>query len=198
MYFNENTVLDHKCEKGKYKHFCCGETYQKSPFFKENPLAVQIHLASDDFEICSSLSKSGVHKICAIYMTIQNTPPKYSFKYNIYLVALCNADDLKSKTTGFNNLWQEIVRDIEYLESVGVEIDYRPNLKGTHTHLSFDNLGANLSLGYVACFSSTYYCRHCVRSKNQCQTAIDDDLNLLRTKTMYYQQLRIIQNSEKI
>lgn len=200
MYFNENTVLDHHCEKGKYKYFCCGETYQKSPFFKENPLAVQIHLASDDFEICSPLqSKSGVHKICAIYMTIQNIPPKYISKYNnIYLVALCNADDLKSKTTDFNNLWQEIVRDIKYLETVGIEIDCRPNLKCTLTHLSFDNLGANLSLGYVASFSSTYYCRHCVRSKDQCRTAIDDDMDLLRTKSMYYQQLRIIQNSEKV
>lgn len=200
MYFNENTVLDHKCERGKYKYFCCGETYQKSEFFKENPLAAQLHLSSDDFEICSPLqSKAGVHKICAIYLTIQNIPPKYLSKYNnIYLVALCNADDLKSKTTDFNNLWQEIVRDINYLETVGVEIEGRPNLKCTLTHLSFDNLGANLSLGYVASFSSTHFCRHCLRSKDQCRTAIEDDLNLLRTKTIYDQQLRIVQNSEKV
>lgn len=200
MYFNENTVLDHKCQKGKYKYFCCGETYQKSDFFKENPLAVQLHLSSDDFEICNPLqSKSGVHKICAIYLSIQNTPPKYLSKWkNIYLVTLCNADDLKSKTTDFNNLWLEIVRDINYLETVGVEIDGQPNLKCTLTHLSFDNLGANLSLGYVASFSSTHFCRHCLRPKDQCQTAVDDDLNLLRTKSIYNEQLRIIQNSEKV
>lgn len=200
MYFNENTVLDHKCEKGKYKYFCCGQTYQKSEFFKENPLAVQLHLSSDDFEICSPLqSKAGVHKICAIYLTIQNIPPKYLSKYNnIYLVALCNADDLKSKTTDFNNLWQEIVRDINYLETVGVEIDGRPNLKCTLTHLSFDNLGANLSLGYVACFSSSHFCRHCLRSKDQCQIAIEDDSDLIRTKFIYNEQLRIVQNSEKV
>lgn len=200
MYFNENTVLDHKCEKGRYRYFCCGDTYQKSEFFKENPLAVQLHLSSDDFEICSPLqSKAGVHKICAIYLTIQNIPPNYLSKCNnIYLVALCNADDLKSKTTDFNNLWQEIVRDINYLETVGIEIDGRPNLKCTLTHLSFDNLGANLSLGYVASFSSSHFCRHCLRSKNQCHTTIEDNLNLLRTKAIYNEQLRIIQNSEQV
>lgn len=64
IYFNKNTVLDHQCENGKYVHFCCGEAYKKNPFFKENPLGLQIHLASDDFEICSPLqSKSGVRNL---------------------------------------------------------------------------------------------------------------------------------------
>lgn len=199
-YFTENTVLNHKCEKGKYKHFCCGEKYQKSEFFKKNPLAAQLHLSSDEFEITSPLqSKAGVHKICAIYLTIQNLPPKYlSKENNIYLVALCNANDLKSKTTDFNNLWQEIVRDIQYLETVGVEIDGQPNLKCTLTHLSFDNLGAHQALGYVESFSSNYYCRHCVLSKDQCQRTIEEDPLLLRTKTIYNEQLRIIENSEKV
>lgn len=200
MYFKENAVLDHKCEEGKYKYFCCGENYQKSEFFKENPLAAWLHLSSDDFEILNPLqSKAGVHKICAIYLSIQNLPTKYLSKCkNIYLVALCNADDIKSKTTDFNNLWQEIVRDIKYLETVGVEIDGQPNLKCALTHVSFDNLGANQSLGYMASFSSNYYCRHCLLSKEQCQTAIQQDTHLLRTKTIYSEQLRIIENSEKV
>lgn len=200
LYFNENTVLDHRCENGKYMHFCCGEAYKKNPFFQENPLGLQIHLASDDFEIFSPLqSKSGIHKICAIYFTIQNLPAKYLSKVdNIYLVALCNANDLKSKTTDFNNLWQKIVFDLKHLEEIGIEIDRRPNLKGTVTHLSFDNLGANFALGFVSSFVATNFCRHCIRPKDECRTAVTDDLTFLRTKELYDMHWQIIQNSEKV
>lgn len=199
-YFQNNTVLDHKCETGQYKHFCCGSTYQKSSFFRENPLGLQIHLASDDFEICSPLqSKAGVHKICAIYFNIRNLPTRHLSKLNnIYLVALCNANDLKSKTTDFNNLWQQIVFDLKHLEQIGIDIDGYGKLKGTLTHLSFDNLGANFSLGFSACFISSHYCRHCMRTKEECQTLSIDDGQCKRTKIEYAKQIEIVEASEKV
>lgn len=167
-----------------YKYFCCGTTYKKSKFFEENPLGLQIQISSNDFEICSPLqSKAGVHKICAVYFTIRNMPTRYLSKTcNTYLIALCNANDLKSKTTDFNNIWQEIFREINVLELVGINIEGQVNLKGTLTHLSFDNLGANFALGFVSCFVSNHFCRHCLRSKTQCQSATKDDSSFLRTK----------------
>lgn len=199
-YLKNNTVLDHTCESGRYKHFCCGSTYKNSAFFRENPLALQIHLASDDFEICSPLqSKAGVHKICAIYFTIRNLPTRHLSKLNnIYIVALCNANDLKSKTTDFNNLWQQIVFDLKYLEQFGIDVIGHGKLKGTLTHLSFDNLGANFSLGFPACFVSSHYCRHCMRSKDECQTICSDDGHCKRSKNDYAKQLKIVEQSEKV
>lgn len=199
LYFTENTVLDHKCEDGKYKHFCCGSTYKNSQFFHENPLALQISLSSDDFEICSPLqSKANVHKICAVYFTIRNMPTRYLSKVNnIYLVAVCNSDDLKSKTTDFNNIWQRIVFDLDYLERVGINVNGFC-LKGTLTHLAFDNLGANLSLGFVPCFSASHYCRHCLTSRNECQTLCKEQQSKIRTRNHYDEQIKIIDVSEKV
>lgn len=199
-YFQNNTILDHKCESGRYKYFCCGSTYKNSAFFCENPLALQIHLASDDFEICSPLqSKAGVHKICAIYFTIRNLPTRHLSKLNnIYIVALCNANDLKSKTTDFNDLWQRIIFDLKHLEQVGIDVEGYGKLKGTLTHLSFDNLGANFSLGFPACFVSSHYCRYCMRSKDDCQTLCSDDGHYKRTKNDYAKQIKIVELSEKV
>lgn len=111
---------------------------------------------------------------------------------------MINANDLKSKTTDFNNLWQEIVHDIHYLETFGVKIKSKPNLKGTLTESSFDNLGANFALGYVMCFIASHFCRHCISSKEQCQTEVKEDRALLRTKQRYDDHCQIIQNSEKV
>lgn len=198
-YYQKNTVLDHECVEGRFKYFCCGDVYRTSELFKENPTALQIQIASDDFEICSPLqSKANVHKICPIYFTIRNMPTKYLSKINnIHLIAVCNADDLKSRTTDFNNLWQRIVFELKHLERYGIEIAGR-NLKGTLTHLSFDNLGANTSLGFVSSFSSLHYCRHCICSRNECREQTKEDSSKLRTKNMYDDQLKIINESEKV
>lgn len=199
-YLHENTVRNHECKPDVYKHFCCGSTYKNCWFFKENPLALQIHLSSDEFEICNPLSsKSNIHKICAIYFTIQNMPTEYLSKLdNIYIVAIANADDLKSKTTDFNNLWQPITNDLKFLETVGIVISEQIKIKGTLTHLSFDNLGANQALGFVSCFVASHFCRFCVASKSECQLLSKEDAKKIRTKELYNKQLEIINASEKV
>lgn len=95
-------------------------------------------------------------------------------------------------------MWQEIIRDINYLRRFGIEIDGKPNLKGTLTHTSFDNLGANIVLGFVASFSGSHYCRHCMQSKQQCQETVEEQNSSLRTKENYNEHWQIIQNSEKV
>lgn len=199
-YLTKNTVLDHKCQVGHYKHFCCGSTYKNSAFFQQNPLAFQIHLAADEFEICNPLSsRANTHKICAIYFVIRNMPTKYLSKLdNIYPVVICNADDLKSKTTDFNNLWDPIVRDLKFLEKVGIKFDDGTMMKGTLTHLSFDNLGANQALGFVSCFIASHFCRFCLCSRDECQLMTTENPTKIRTKESYASQLKTVENSEKV
>lgn len=197
--YQQYNATNHECIEGKFKRFCCGSVYRRSEFFKENPNALQIHIATDDFEICSPLqSKANVHKVCPIYFTIRNMPAKYLSKLNnIYLVAICNAGDLNSRTTDFNNVWQRIVFEIQHLEKLGIEVAGH-NIKGTLTQLSSDNLGANICLGFVSSFSSSHYCRHCIGSKNECREQTVEVTSQLRTKSMYNDQLKIIQDSEKV
>lgn len=200
MYLDYNTNKDHTCENGKYRDFCCTKTFQENEFFQRNPNALQIQIASDDFEVCNPLqSKANRHKITGIYFTIRNLPKRYLSKLsNIYLIVLCNVDDLKTKLTDFNNIWRIIVKDIKYLETVGIAVDGGLNMKGTLTQLSFDNLGANQALGFSGSFSATYYCRKCECQLEECQHLTEEKCDQKRTKESYMQQIKKIEESEKV
>lgn len=197
--YQQYNATKHECVDGEFKYFNSGSVYRRSEFYKENPNALQIHISTDDFEICSPLqSKANMHKVCPVYFTIRNMPAKYLSKTNnMYLIAICNADDLKSRTTDFNNVWQRIVLELQHLEKLGINIAGY-TIKGTLTHLSADNLGANICLGFVSSFSSSYYCRHCIGSRNECREQTEEITSQLRTKSMYNDQLKIIQDSENV
>lgn len=60
MYLEYNANKDHVCENGKFRDFCCTKTYQQSKLFRNNPNALQIQLASDDFEICNPLQSIAI------------------------------------------------------------------------------------------------------------------------------------------
>lgn len=85
-------------------------------------------------------------------------PAKFTSKLkNIHVVCLCNSDDLKSKQTYFDNIWQLIVNEISILESKGITVN-GTSVKGTLVHTAFDNLGANVGLGFSGSFLSKKYC----------------------------------------
>lgn len=200
LYFAHNNGNDHVCQPGRYEYFCCGSIYKNSKLFQCHPNSMQLQIASDDFEICNPLSsKANRHKITAVYFTIQNLPKRFLSKVrNIYLICLCNADDLKTKHTDFNNIWQMIVHEINYLETTGIDIGKNTNLKGTITQLAFDNLGANTSLGFVGSFRSSHYCRHCESSNVECEVMCKENIDTLRSVEKYNEQIKIVDASEKV
>lgn len=198
-YFRSNAENNHVCRTGIYSDFCCGSTF-KQKFFEENKNCIKLQIYADEFDPCSALqSKAGIHKTLGVYFSIRNIPLKFQSKLkNIYLVCLCNGDDLKTKSTDCNNIWRPIVRDIAYLEEVGITVGDNQNIKGTLTNLSFDNLEANTALGFAGSFSASYYCRFCMLSKTECQTTTVDDAQQHRSKSDYQNQLQTVQNSEKV
>lgn len=201
MYFRyNNTEKNHVCQPGKYKYFCCGNSCKENELFRRHPNSLQLQIASDDFEICNPLaSKANRHKVCAVYFTIQNLPQRFKSKLNnIYLICLCNSDDIKMKHTDFNNIWQLIVKEINHLETTGIFIDKNITLKGTISQLAFDNLGANVALGFVNSFSSNYYCRHCELLKQDCRKMSTELFSKLRTRESYDEQIAIVSESVKV
>lgn len=122
QYFEHNSQ-NQVCDTSKLINFCSGSTFKSIELFRNHPESVQLQLASDDFEPCNPLgSKSNRHKICAVYFSIQNIPTKYLSKCKyVFLVALCNSDDVKMKHTDFNNIWYPIVNELKELESNGFE-----------------------------------------------------------------------------
>lgn len=191
---------EHQCIPGVYKYFCCGEVYQSSEFFRSNPNAIQLQLAIDDVEICDPLgSKSNLHKVCAVYFVIRNIPPRFNSKLkNIFLVCVCNAEDLKTKKTDINNIWEIVVDEIKFLEKNGIMLDNGHVLKGTLVSYAADNLGAHIALCLAESFRAIYFCRTCTVSRDESEMIFKDDLEKYRDESHYERMLEVINNSEKV
>lgn len=204
LYFEYNhsngTNVFGRDETKKYNSFGSGTTFSKMKLFQSHPDSLQLQISVDEFEPCNALqSKSNMHKIVAVYLAIHNMPPKYSSKLNnIYLVCLCNSDDIKSRETDYNNIWQLIVDEISELETNGITIVGEKTLKGTLVHIAADNLGANVGEGFSGSFSANKYCRHCLSSKTECHSFTTESQCTLRTIESYDKSLDIIAESESV
>lgn len=187
VYMNFNKNKNHTCTEGIFKDGCCGNMYKTNSFYSNNPLAIQLQIFTDDFEPCDALkSKAGIHKITAFYLQIRNLPREYlSRKSSIYLVALCNSNDLKKEFTGINNILELIVSEIKMLETVGIKNVDNLELKAGLFNCIFDNLGANVTLGLSEGFNANFYCRFCVTKKEMCQKLTSEDASTLRTIAKY-------------
>lgn len=132
LYCDFNTISGgnkHECIPGNYKDFCCGEV-----LFENHPDSLQIQIFTDGFEMCDPLkSKTNLHSQVVFYFTIRNLPQELAFNSsNIHLVVLCNANDLKTPQTDYNNIWKLIVDDISPLETTGIDIGEGLKLKGIY------------------------------------------------------------------
>lgn len=203
LYLDYNKNGEHKCQEGKYSLFCCGSVSQSNELFQSEPWSLALELSADEYEVCNPLgAKAGLHKIWGIYFSIRNLPPEFTSKVrNRYLLAILviNAGDVQNDYTDFNNIWRPIVRDLAYLEVHGIQTDgLEKNLRGTISNIVMDNLGANVSLGFVASFNANYYCRVCEEDKHTCQRATVENLSKFRTRDSYDRQIGIVQDSEKV
>ncbi|XP_033112600.1 uncharacterized protein LOC117113392, partial [Anneissia japonica] len=160
-----------------------------------NPLNIQLLIYIDECEVVNPLgSKAGLHKICVVYCTILNIPPKYrSTLANCFLVAMFNARDVK--TYGYDDVMLPLVNDLIELETVGVYINsdvYSGIVKGSIAQLTGDNLGVNGICGFVESFVGNYCCRHCKMHRNDLQYSLVEQQDLLRTRDNY--EVDVLQN----
>lgn len=199
-YNGDSALRGHTCENNVYRGFCCGRVFKENELFKNWPDSLQIRIFTDDFTVTNPLGPaSTLHKLTAVYFSIQNLPAELLSKTaNIYVVALIHSDDIKTKETDYNDIWRMIVRDIGYLEQFGIEIDDGYSIKGTISCLSFDNLGANASIGMCESFNSNFFCRICTMAKNDCQTQCKEDRSKYRTMDEYQKHLSVVENSVKV
>lgn len=194
--FNES----HGPRNGVFRDFRDGSLFKNNAFFSNNPDALQIEISTDDFEICNPIgSKATLHKCSGFYFRIRNMPSEYSSRIdNIYLICLCNADDLKTEYTDLNDIWRLIVHDISYLEEHGIVVDEDFILKGTIVNITCDNLGANSSMGMVESFKAHHFCRICEADKAQCKIMTAEDETKLRNVSRYNDIIAQINDSDKV
>lgn len=197
----KTTYMDsgHSCTAGVYEKFCCGQLFEHSGFFRENPNAIRLRLAMDDFDICSPCkSKAVIHKITAIYCQIDNLPCHLQSRHeNIFLVALCESRETKQRYTSLDNIIEHIVSEVKKLESEGIDVGIGEHLKGTLVSFTYDNLGGNALLGFVECFSADNWCRICLLRNEECGRTLKEISSSLRNRHDHEEILKQVEESEK-
>lgn len=161
-----------------------------SDFYKRYPSALKIILYFAEYESVNALgSKTGRHKMGALYMTLANLPSHINSKLKaIQLVAKFNCKFLKNGKLSFDDILKPVVDDIRKLEEgifLNKELQY-----GSLFTISADNLGGNSLFGFVECFVATYFCRYCTASKEKCSKMIKEDKKLIRNVNQYMKHHR--------
>lgn len=187
MKYNE----EHTCIPGVYERFCCGKNHKNIEIFREKCL-IQLQIGIDDFEIAHPLkSKTKKYKMCGIYLQIRNIPHEYSSKLNnIFLIALCKTSDLKQDEFAIDHIIEHIVNDLKTLETDGIRIASRENIKAVLINLCFDNLGGNELLRLPRCFNANYFCRICECTLIECQNSTYELKEKLRCKLTYMEYFK--------
>lgn len=61
--------------------------------------------------------------MCGVYMEVRNISPEIRSKIcNIFLVAIANTQDFKTRDASFDTIAQKMVKELKILESVGLEV----------------------------------------------------------------------------
>lgn len=182
LYFTYNNTRKESNEF--YESFCDGEVFKKNAVLVSEPSTMQIQLYTDDVELCNPLQMhAGLHKTRLVFMQLKNLPPQYLSRIeNIYLVAICNTNDVRE--SGFQHVLELIVKELAILERDGIDTG-DCFLKGILTSFVFDNLGGNECFGFTKCFSKGNFCRICKIDKPSSETLTTENPSLLRTKEEY-------------
>lgn len=168
-------------------NFVQGDLWKEKVKANENNI-FPLFIYFDEFEIGNALgTHAGIHKLGGVYCSLPILPLKYHSELkNIFVCMLFHSMDLKQ--FGSKVLFSQLVNELNFLESHGIEIfvDNKPfNVKFKLVLLQGDNLGLNTILGFTQCFRSNYFCRFCKKNKNDMAKQVEVDQSVLRTKYNY-------------
>lgn len=139
----------------------------------------------DEAEMNNALgSHAGVHKLGAGYVSLRCFPPEYLSRLcNIFLALLVHHVDKRD-----NTVFEALIDEFIFLEENGITIELKD---GSNKQIYFvmvsiagDNAGLDEVLGFVNS-SGNYFCRVCKLHKNFLDGVYPKDVNLLRTKANY-------------
>lgn len=203
QYFMElPNVLDSTLKHIKEMNECCSRDYFDflgSFLWRNisknygNSIVIPIFLFYDDFEINNPLgSHASIHKLGVVYILLAGIPIKYhSTLDNILLALLCHSSD--RMTHGNRATFNILIEELKFLETDGIEIVSNSKIYKIYFTLALilgDNLGVNGIVGFSESFSSTFFCRFCRATKEQCQILCTSEPSLRRTKNNYNRDIQ--------
>ena len=176
------------CPDGVYYDICDGSLFKNDSYFKEHKHALILELYHDELEVCNPLgSHAGTHKIDMYYYTLVNIPPKFRSKHcAVRLLAIANAK-LVNKY-GIDKILNPIINDMHDLYK-GVVLELGSGVTeifGKVLICTGDTLGQHLWGGFKEGVGVAFQkCRTCYCNFEHMQTAHNEDLFNLRTKSSY-------------
>lgn len=181
--------------KNKLNHYINGESWKsKLDNFSEDDIVIPYHLHIDDTQTNNSL---GTHTTngdqTCVYYTFPTIPNKYIARLDTIFTALLFESSL-SKTYGNEKCYDALIYELNKLADSGIVL----NVDGKEQKVFFvmglllgDNKGLNDCLGFPRGFRANYYCRHCRLHREQMQNCYMEDINSLRNRENYEEDLDI-------
>ena len=185
-------------ENKVYRTFKDGQFFQQNELLGQDGFQISLGLYIDDFEVCNPLGTSrNIHKICAVYWTLNNLPAMHrSSLSSINLALLCTSSDVKEH--GYTKVLKPLLDDLVTLEEMGVYVaKLDKHIKGTVQCVAADNLGAHSLAGFVESFKANYFCRYCTAQQNSFQLQEASEFQL-RTKEAHSEHISLVQESETL
>ena len=159
-----------KSDDGILRSYLDGTRSKNNTLIEEHPFIIRLQVYLDDVELTNPLgSRAIIHKLTAVYFSIQNFPPVESSKLSsIYLLALAYAHDVNSTQNGYAKLLYPFLQDLKKLESaegVVATVNDKPEcIRATLCLLCADTLAAHEVLGYLGP-GARHFCRKCMISR---------------------------------
>ena len=191
-----NTVLNklghkigkkHRSENVVMKDYMDASQFSQHPLFLEDNSALQLHMYFDEFETVNPLgSKTKIHKIGGLYMSIKNLPVELNSKLvNIHPVIFCHSQDVYKY--GFKTVFDQMLTDLKDLEKgVTMEVNGKEQVVRAALVLwSGDNLGIHQVFGFCESFQANKPCHFCYIHKQDIQNCFTLDSVNRRTHEQY-------------
>lgn len=149
------------------ENFKSGLKYRNNAYFQENPNAIRIILYVDDIEVVNPLgSKTKIHKLSAFYFSIDNLSNFNGKLENIFLLALCYAEDIKKY--GYKKILEPFMNELKLLEE-GVQIQLKTGpriIRAALVLVVADSMAIHDIFGLTSP-SSNCFCRSCYITRNE-------------------------------
>ena len=149
-----------------YKDFCDGAVSKQLDFLHSGNY-IKIILYQDAFENCNVLgSARKTHKINGIYYTLANFQPQHRSKVEPYQLLMLIKDSVL-KCVEPAKVFAPFISEMKELFNDGYNLGFEANIKGSLLCILGDNLGSHYIGGFNESFSSNYFCRFCLLTRQE-------------------------------
>lgn len=161
--------------------------------FKETDIVFPIFIYYDDYECGNPLgSRSGIHKLGAVYFSVACLPPSFQSKIeNIFLATLFHSNDLKE--FGEKIVFSKLVAELNDLYKHGIIINNDLGEYKLYFCLALilgDNLALNTISGFQESFTANSFCRFCKCIRAETQKLTTQQTDKLRNISNYNADLK--------